>query len=162
MRIVTIACRSEIALVRVLAESIAAHAGTLLTALVLDATAEDRGSPESFTLLDPEAAGIVEIGLPASVRTAPVQRDTCKRACSRMPSRASPARRSSISTRTRSAALRSMISTREHDVLVRRRTVHALPHDGRRPNEADPCAWGLNDSGLFVLGPVGDHGALLD
>jgi hypothetical protein len=51
---------------------------------------------------------------------------------------------------------------REHDVLVRRRTMQALRHDGRRPNEADLRVWGLHDSGLLMLGAGGDHRALLD
>jgi glycosyltransferase involved in cell wall biosynthesis len=165
MRIVTIARRSEIARVRVLAASATAHAGTPLTALVLDATAEDRGSCEPFTLLDGEGAGIAEIGELAAVLDQHELPDACKPRLLAHALATAPAE--SVLYLDPDSLVCGPLDdldhlAREHDVLVRRRTPRALPHDGRRPDEADLSAWGLHDSGLLVLGAGGDHSALID
>ena len=79
MRLVTIICRREVAHARVLANSAAEHAPALsVTALVLDATLEDRGSPEPFELLRPEDLAIEEIGTLAVMLELDELREACK------------------------------------------------------------------------------------
>jgi glycosyltransferase involved in cell wall biosynthesis len=165
MRIITIVCRDEIARARVLATSVAAHTGSRLAALVLDASAEDLGSPEPFAMRTPEQVGIAEIGTLASFLTRSELRDACKPLLL-MHERALAGGESMLFLDADSLVCGPLDDldrlAGEHDMLVRRHTARPIPNDGKRPHEADLRAWGLHDGGLFALGAGGDHGPLLD
>jgi len=166
MRLVTTICRREVASARVLAMSAAEHAPEVtVTALVLDATAEDRGSPEPFELLRPEDVGIDEIGTLAVMLELDELREACKPRLLRHMLAVAPGEvllhldPDSLVCGPLDDVARL---ASEHGVLVRRRTARGLPPDGRRPNEADLRGWGMHDSGLLALGPGRDHAELLD
>ena len=136
-----------------------------MVALVLDATAEDTGSPEPFTLLRPEDAGIEDAGVLAVMLTAAELREACK------PLLIAHLLAQSTGESVLYLDADSLICgplddldrlAAEHAVLVKTRTVRALPLDGRRPNEADLRGWGLHDDGLVMLSGRHDHRALLD
>ncbi len=158
MRIVSTICRSEVARARVLAASVAEHAPEVsVTVLVLDATAEDRGSPEPFELLRPEDLGIEEIGTLAVMLELDELREACKPRLLRHMLAVAPGE--ALLYLDADSLLCGPLEdvarlASEHGVLVRRRTARGLPPDGRRPNEADLRGWGMHDSGLFALGPA--------
>ena len=166
MRLLTIICRREVARARVLARSAADHAPAVtVTALVLDATLEDRGSPEPFELLRPEDLGIEEIGTLAVMLELDELREACKPRLLRHMLAAAPGE--ALLHLDADSLLCGPLDdvarlSSEHGVLVRRRTARGLPLDGRRPNEADLRGWGMHDSGLLALGPGRDHSELLD
>jgi glycosyltransferase involved in cell wall biosynthesis len=166
MRIVSTICRSEVARARVLAASVAEHAPEVsVTVLVLDATAEDRGSPEPFELLRPEDVAIDDIGTLAVMLEREELREACKPRLLRHMLAVAPGE-VLLHLDADSLVCGPLEDlgrlASEHGVLVRRRISRGLPADGRRPNEADLRGWGMHDSGLFALGRGRDHAELLD
>ena len=166
MKIATIVCRREIARARVLAASVAEHvAAATVVAMVLDATPEDGGSGEPFELLRPESAGIDELAVLAAMLTLEELREACKplllsHLVASLPGEA-------VLYLDADSVIYGPLDdiealAAEHGVLVKTRTTRPLPHDGRRPNEADLLAWGLHDEGMIVLGAGHDHRELLD
>ncbi|MGH2849587.1 MAG: hypothetical protein ACRDLP_03125, partial [Solirubrobacteraceae bacterium] len=166
MKIVTIIVRSEVARARVLANSVAEHyPAASVSAVVMDATPEDRGAPEPFELLLPTDAGIDDIGVLAAILTQPELREACK-----------PLVLGHFAVGNRDETLLylgadSLVLGPLEDidqfastngVVVRLRSPRRLPSDGRRPNEADLRGWGLYDDGLIALGGGHDHRALLE
>ena len=165
MLFATIVCRREVARARVLATSAAESGAIPLVALVLDAAAEDDGASEPFELLRPEAAGIDELPMLAAMLALEELREACK-----------PLLLAHLLARAPGETVfyldaDSLICgplddidalAAEYGVLVKARTTRALPHDGRRPNEADLRGWGLHDDGVIVLGGDHAHGELLE
>jgi hypothetical protein len=166
MLIATIIYRREVARARVLAASVAEHAATMrVVVLVLDATVEDRGQAEPFELLLPGEARIDDIGPLAAMLTAAELREACRPLLlAHLLARA--AGESVLYLDADSLVCGSLADIEalaaEHGVLVKTRTARSLPHDGRRPNEADLRGWGLHDGGLIALGADHDHTALLE
>ena len=166
MLIATIICRREIAGARVLAASVAEHAPAMtVVALVLDATVEDRGREEPFELLLPGEVRIDDMGPLAAMLDTAELHEACKPLLlAHLLAR--PPGESVLYLDADSLVCGSLADIEalaaEHGVLVKTRTARSLPHDGRRPNEADLRGWGLHDDGLIALGAGHDHAALLE
>jgi glycosyltransferase involved in cell wall biosynthesis len=164
MKVATIVVRRELASARTLAASLAAtNPEMTLSVLMLDGGDGAEGGGERFELVAPSALELPDFELLAAELDEEGLREVCK-----------PLLLEHLLARDGDDVLYlgadSLVlgpladvaaAVRAHTILLWPRVEVPLPHDGRRPHEADLREWGLYDGGLLALAGGADHSEAL-